>query len=97
MFASRTRAEWEPCLADVETCFAPVLSLEEATADPQAQALGFFADDGQVSLRRRSLCLGRRRACGGRRRRLGEHTRELLAELGLDDAEMRQLAANGVI
>ncbi len=32
--------EWEQCLADVETCFAPVLSLDGGATDPQAQALG---------------------------------------------------------
>ena len=96
LFASKTRAEWETCLADVDTCFAPVLSLDEAMADPQAQALGLFGAAPQArvncSLRRRSR--SRRRLPASRRPppQLGEHTREVLAELGLDDDQLRDLA-----
>src|SRR5207237_5898105 len=35
VFASRTLAEWVDCLADVDTCFAPVNTLEETIHDPQ--------------------------------------------------------------
>src|SRR5207248_3833136 len=42
IFAQRTQAEWIADLADVDTCFAPVYSLDEAVQDPQAAALGLF-------------------------------------------------------
>jgi crotonobetainyl-CoA:carnitine CoA-transferase CaiB-like acyl-CoA transferase len=42
IFASRTLAEWTESLADVDTCFAPVNTLEETLRDPQVQALGLF-------------------------------------------------------
>jgi len=42
IFASKTLAEWVDCLADVDTCFAPVNTLEETLQDPQVAALGLF-------------------------------------------------------
>jgi crotonobetainyl-CoA:carnitine CoA-transferase CaiB-like acyl-CoA transferase len=42
IFASRTLAEWTLCLKDVDTCFAPVNTLEETLQDPQVAALGLF-------------------------------------------------------
>jgi alpha-methylacyl-CoA racemase len=94
VFASKSRAEWEACLADVDTCFAPVLSLEEAMRDPHAAALGVFTSDGlappfvfsetPASVRRPAP-------------ELGEHTLEILAELGLEAAQVRELVARGVI
>jgi len=42
IFASKTLADWVECLADVDTCFAPVNTLEETLLDPQVAALGLF-------------------------------------------------------
>jgi crotonobetainyl-CoA:carnitine CoA-transferase CaiB-like acyl-CoA transferase len=42
IFASKTSAEWRLCLADVDTCFAPVNTLDETLHDPQVAALGLF-------------------------------------------------------
>ena len=42
IFASRTRAAWIDCLAEVDTCFAPVNTLDEAMHDPQVEALELF-------------------------------------------------------
>jgi crotonobetainyl-CoA:carnitine CoA-transferase CaiB-like acyl-CoA transferase len=42
IFASKTLAEWVDCLADVDTCFAPVNTLEETLQDPQVAALNLF-------------------------------------------------------
>ena len=38
--AERTRAEWERCLADVDTCFHPVLEPQEVPDHPQVAARG---------------------------------------------------------
>ena len=81
IFASRSMAEWTECLDGVDTCFAPVNTLDEALQDPQAVALGMFTD-GQLappyafsatpaSIRRPPPALG-------------QHTKEVLAELDLD-------------
>jgi crotonobetainyl-CoA:carnitine CoA-transferase CaiB-like acyl-CoA transferase len=42
IFGSKTVAEWTACLAGVDTCFAPVNTLEETLRDPQVTALGLF-------------------------------------------------------
>jgi crotonobetainyl-CoA:carnitine CoA-transferase CaiB-like acyl-CoA transferase len=42
IFASRTLAEWTESLQEVDTCFAPVNTLEETLIDPQVAALGLF-------------------------------------------------------
>ncbi len=84
LFATRTLAEWVSLLDGVETCFAPVNTLAEAMADPQAQALGLFTSvNGQPQLAppfalSRTPATLRRPAPA-----LGEHTVEVLAEIGL--------------
>jgi crotonobetainyl-CoA:carnitine CoA-transferase CaiB-like acyl-CoA transferase len=42
IFAARSLAEWVACLVDVDTCFAPVNTLEEVIQDPQVAALNLF-------------------------------------------------------
>ena len=42
IFASKTLAEWVEYLAEVDTCFAPVNTLEETLQNPQVAALGLF-------------------------------------------------------
>jgi len=49
VFRSRTRDEWCAQLETSETCFAPVLSMEEAAAHPHNRARGTFVEvDGMV-------------------------------------------------
>jgi alpha-methylacyl-CoA racemase len=94
IFASKSRAEWEACLADVDTCFAPVLSLDEARQQPHAVALGLFEggqlappfafSDTPASVRRPPP-------------RLGQHTFEVLSELGVDAARQKELLEQGVV
>ena len=103
VFATRTQAEWVACLADVDTCFAPVLTLDEAMADPQAQALGLFTSVEHPQLGRlpqlgspfdfSSTPAAIRRPPPA----LGEHTREILAELGLADEQVLALVERGVV
>ena len=44
LFASKTRREWEAILTEVDACFAPVLSMEEAPHHPHNQARGTFVE-----------------------------------------------------
>jgi alpha-methylacyl-CoA racemase len=97
IFAARTVEEWVADLTDVDTCFAPVNSLDEALRDPQAAALGLFPSlDGlphigvPISMSETPARLERRAP------RLGEHTAEVLAEVGVRAAELAQLGARGV-
>jgi alpha-methylacyl-CoA racemase len=97
-FASRSRAEWVARFADLDACVAPVLTMEEATADAHLIARSTLVEiDGvpqpapaprfsatPTALRRRPP------ACG-------EHTDEVLTEIGLDPGEIADLRAAGVI
>ena len=98
IFCSRTLAEWVACLDGVDTCFAPVNTLEEALEDPQAAALGLFASVGGVPQLAPPFDFS---ATPATLRRpppaLGEHTREVLGGLGLADQEIGLLRARNVI
>jgi crotonobetainyl-CoA:carnitine CoA-transferase CaiB-like acyl-CoA transferase len=103
LFASRTQAEWLDLLGGVETCFAPVNTLEEALADPHARAVGLVTAVEHPRLGQLPQ-LGPPFAYSGTpasvRRPppdLGEHTREVLLEVGVDEAEVQRLAATGVL
>jgi crotonobetainyl-CoA:carnitine CoA-transferase CaiB-like acyl-CoA transferase len=103
IFASRSLAEWVELLKDVETCFAPINTLAEAVEDPQAAALGLFTSVEHPQLGRLPQ-IGPPFAFSdtpARIRRpppaLGEHTLEVLAELGVDEAAARRLADAGVV
>jgi crotonobetainyl-CoA:carnitine CoA-transferase CaiB-like acyl-CoA transferase len=97
VFASHTLAEWVADLSDVDTCFAPVHTLGEALADPQAAALGLFPTVGGVQQIGLPIDLSETpwRLTRGAPR-LGEHTAEVLAEVGIRPDEVRTLVAQGV-
>jgi len=46
-FRAKTLAEWVAALADVEICFAPVATLEEAFADPQVRYRRMVVEHGR--------------------------------------------------
>jgi alpha-methylacyl-CoA racemase len=94
IFSSRSRDEWQACLGDQETCFAPVLSLDEARRDPQAQALGLFEATGIAPPFTFSETSTSARRVPPK---LGEHTAEILTELGLATTDINELAAGGVV
>lgn len=97
----RTNAEWVQLLGAEDIPFAVVNSLEQLTEDPHLVETGFWQlheDPVEGTLRFPSSALGLSASPAGLRRlppRLGEHTREVLAEIGLDTAEIDRLAADG--
>jgi len=98
VFAARSLAEWVACLDGVDTCFAPVNTLDEAMADPQAQALGLFTSVG--TLRQVAPPFAFSGTPAGVRLappNLGEHTETVLRDLGLSTAAIDGLRADGVI
>jgi alpha-methylacyl-CoA racemase len=94
-FRQRTRAEWEAELVAPDSCASPVLSMTEATEHPHGRARGTFVTlDGVVQpapaprFSRSTVPPPSSPALAG------AHTVAVLAELGLDTAD---LAAAGVV
>jgi alpha-methylacyl-CoA racemase len=96
IFRSRTRDEWTALLEGSDACVAPVLTLAEAQAHPQAVQRQAFVPVGGVAQPAptprfdRSVPQAPRPAPA-----VGEHTRELLAEAGYSEAEITRLLASG--
>jgi crotonobetainyl-CoA:carnitine CoA-transferase CaiB-like acyl-CoA transferase len=98
IFALRTLDEWVTCLSDVDTCFAPVNTLEETLRDPQVQALNLFTGGGTSTQISPPFSFSAT-PCAIRRAppELGEHTREVLVDLGLTGEEIGSLVERKVV
>ena len=96
-FRQKTRAEWEQALGSPGSCAAPVLSIREAPHHPHNRARGSFVDvDGVLQpapAPRFSRTVPPPPAPPGL---AGDHTREVLSQLGFDDAAVDELTEDGV-
>ena len=103
IFARQPIEHWKRALEQADVPYSVIANLDEVVADPQMAANGvFFEMDDPVFGRVRSVDTplqveshpkGARRTAP----RLGEHTRELLAELGMDHKEIDALAGRRVV
>ena len=96
MFASRTRLEWQRRLSALDACCEPVLDIDEVPSHPQIAARRLIETHETGVEVRPAIRLSE----GWRRRdapRLGEHSKEVLAELGIDDSALEELKMAGVI
>ena len=100
---TRSTAEWLAVLDDAGVPAGPVLTYDEAMADPQVLARGMVAETehpvmGTVRTPGQPAKFSRTRPGSARPApRLGEHTREILAGLGLPDADIDELEKAGVV
>ncbi|MGI6247394.1 MAG: CaiB/BaiF CoA transferase family protein [Pseudochelatococcus sp.] len=98
-----TLAEWRAKLAGSDCCVTPVLTLEEAIADPALAARGAFlnVDDPEIGRVVAPASPVRMDGCvfGLRRRppRAGADSAQVLAEAGFSEAEIGSLARAGVL
>lgn len=96
-FRQKTRDEWERELASAGACAAPVLSLVEAPHHPHNVARGSFVDVDGVLQPAPAPRFSRTVPPTPTSPALaGDHTRDVLAELGLHPAEVADLIGAGV-
>lgn len=100
-FEARTLAEWtEVFSGEPDMFWSPVQDIDDLIADPQAWAIGGFVDvpgpDGPTTMVASPVdFVGTPWAPRAHAPDLGEHTREVLRELGHDDAKINALFAEG--
>ena len=98
----RTRAEVIEEFERADAAVAPIYDVADVLDDPQYQALESIitVDDEELGQVRMQNLLFRLSETPGAIRhagpRLGEHTREVLAEVGVDDERYRELVREGV-
>jgi crotonobetainyl-CoA:carnitine CoA-transferase CaiB-like acyl-CoA transferase len=102
-FARHDFAHWARVLDQHKLIWAPVATLDEVIADPQARALGTFAPidhpkEGRFETLSAPLSIANSHiAPRGAAPELGAHTREALAEHGFSADEIRALDAEGAL
>lgn len=103
LFRSKTLAEWTAIFTGVDCCCEPVLNLDEVLTDEQTRQRQMVVDlvheqwgaYRQLGIAPKlSLTPG---AIRSHAPELGEHTAEILAAMGLDQARQEQLRTAGVI
>ncbi len=98
MFRTRTRDEWVEAAAGRDACLAPVLDIEEAAQHPQALTRRTYAHFDGVRHPNPAPRFGRTPASLRRPApSAGQHSREVLREWGVSDAEIASLAAANAI
>ncbi|MER7007879.1 CaiB/BaiF CoA-transferase family protein [Dactylosporangium sp. NPDC000555] len=98
VFAARTRQEWTDLFKGVDACVTPVLSLAEAAEHPHLRERATFVDVDGLTQPAPAPRLSRTPATiAGPRVGPRAHTAEVLAELGLDAADVGALREQGVV
>ncbi|MBI3373785.1 MAG: CoA transferase [Betaproteobacteria bacterium] len=98
LFATRTRDEWCVLLEGSDACFAPVLDPEEAARHPHNVARGVFSTRDAMLQANPAPRFSNSPPPQARPVPLrGEHTREVLRQTGIDEAQVRDLIASGAV
>ncbi|WP_442114176.1 CaiB/BaiF CoA transferase family protein [Pseudomonas sp. NUPR-001] len=102
ILATQTTAHWRAVLEQADIPVMPLHTVESLLQDPHLQAVGFFEhiehpSEGQVlSMAVPSRWSVSQPQPGRAAPRLGEHSQEVLAEVGYDDAQIQAMAALGI-
>jgi len=103
ILAAKSRDEWGEIFDAVGLIWGPVLTLDEVSSDPQAEAIGMFPEiEHPEKGRYRSVRAPMRFANADVKPRgpapvVGQHTRAVLTEAGLGAEEIDRLIAEGAI
>ena len=98
VIAGRTRDEWDEVFAGSDACYAPVLSMVEAPAHEHNVARGSFVEvGGELQARPAPRFSATPTADPTPSTATGAHTREVLRDAGLEDAEVERLLAIGAV
>ncbi len=103
VLAEAPTAEWVERFEKAAIACGPIYEFDEVWQDPQVQHLGLAVEMDQPGCGRVTMLGLPLRGTGfaWRLRRpapaLGEHTAEVLAEVGVTEAELRRLAAEGAV
>jgi crotonobetainyl-CoA:carnitine CoA-transferase CaiB-like acyl-CoA transferase len=95
--STRTQADWAAIFAHVDACVTPVLTPAEALRHEQAIARGVVHRRGAVTEVGPLAEMSDHQLAPAPAPRAGQHTRALLAELGVSAADIQQLLADGVV
>jgi alpha-methylacyl-CoA racemase len=96
VFRTRTREEWRRLLEGTDACFAPVLSMDEAPSHPHMRARGAFVEVGGLPQPAPAPRLDRTPGAVARPApALGQHSTEILADWGFEEAEIAALVEAG--
>jgi alpha-methylacyl-CoA racemase len=98
LFQSKTRQEWCDLLEGSDACFAPVLTMSEAPSHPHIEARGSLVEiNGVVQPGAAPRFSRTPSAPGAEPPVIGAQSRSVLQACGYGDAEIDQLAADGVV
>ncbi|WP_309114535.1 CaiB/BaiF CoA-transferase family protein [Saccharothrix sp.] len=96
--ATRTRDEWAALAEGSDACLAPVLAPDEAPAHPHNRARGTFVEVGGLAQPGPAPRFDRTPAgAPSVPPSAGHHTNEVLASLGLGEADIAELRRSGVV
>lgn len=98
VFKAKTRSEWCEIMEHTDVCFAPVLSMEEATRHPHNVARNTFIDNAGMTQAGPAPRFSRTEASvAGPAAHAGEHTDEVLSDFGFDADDVAALRASGAV
>lgn len=95
--AERTRDDWASLLAFSDACVTPVLTSQEALAQPQYAARALVHGRGDVTLVAPLAHVGEHRPALPDAPRAGEHAAQILAEAGYSADQIQALIAAQVV
>lgn len=98
VIATKTRDEWCAIMEGSDVCFAPVLTMSEASKHPHAKARNAFVDVNGFAQPAPAPRFSRtKESIKGPAAKRGQHTDEVLSQRGFSAKEIGELKAAGVV